>query len=91
MEFATTFEINGYNLYRNARIGRVAEGVIIHLKITITSDVCSEVKSDVNSESIKVELINGREKLIIGNLYTPPNLSREASTLLFQEINAAAK
>ena len=53
--------------------------------------VSREVRSDVNSESIWVEFINRREKLIIANIYRPPNLSREASTLFFQEINAAAK
>ena len=36
-----------------------------------------------------VELINGREKLIIGNIYRSPNLSREASKLFLQEISAA--
>ena len=51
----------------------------------------TEVKSDVNSESIWVELIDEKEKQIIGNFYSPPNLSRETSMLLFQEIIATAK
>ena len=63
----------------------------MYVKNTITSYVNTEVKSDVNSESIWVELINGRGKIIIGNIYTPPNRSREVSKVLFQEINAAAK
>ena len=61
------------------------------MKKTIASYVSMEVKSDVNSESIREELINGREKLIIGNIYIPPNPSREASTLIFQEFNAETK
>ena len=64
---------------------------MIYVKDMITSYVNTEVKQDVNSESIWIELINGRKKLIISNTYTPPNLSREGFTLLFQGINAAAK
>ena len=48
-----------------------------------THEVHKYLLKIINSESIWVELINGREKLIIGNIYKPPNLSREASTLLF--------
>ena len=48
----------------------------MYVKNTITSaQVCTKVKSDVNSESIWVELISGREKLFIGNIYRPSNLS----------------
>ena len=61
------------------------------MKDTITGYVSSKVKSDVNSKSIWIEFINGRKKQIIGNIYRPPNLSRETSMLLIQEIIAAAK
>ena len=49
------------------------------------------MKADINNESIWVELIYGREKLIIGDVYKLPNLFRDTVTLLFQEINAAGK
>ena len=63
---------------------------MIYVKKTITSYVSKEVKSDVNSKSIWIELTDEKEKQIIGNFYRPPNLYRETSALLFQEINVEA-
>ena len=90
-KFATEFKMNRYNVYHKDRIGKVGGRVVIYVKNMLTSYVSTGVKSDVNNEFIWLELINEREKLIIGNIYRPPNLSREPSMLLFQENNAAAK
>ena len=61
------------------------------MKDTLNSYVSSTVKSDVNSKSLWVELINNREEFITAYIYRSSQLTREASKLLFQEINTAAK
>ena len=83
--------LNRDNVYQTYRIDRVGGGVAIYVRDMITSYVSREVKSDVNSESIWVELINGREKLIIGNIYKRPNQFRKVFKLLFHEIHAATR
>ncbi len=41
---------------------------------TLRFTVNNLVRADVNSESVWVDILNGREKLIIGLQYRPPNL-----------------
>ena len=50
-DFATEFEINGYNVYHKDRIGRIGGAVVIYVKDTITGYVSSTIKLNVNSKS----------------------------------------
>lgn len=90
-DFLTEFEIEGYSVYHKDRIGRKGGGVAVYAKNSLKSYVCSTVKSHDNNETVWVEIINGRDKLLFGNIYRPPNLSREDSTLLFEEMSRASK
>ncbi len=62
--------------------GRVALFVQDNLKCVINNSV----KADSNTESLWVETIGRKEKLVMGVLYRPPNLNRDSSQHLLQEI-----
>ncbi len=63
----------------------------IYVKDTLKFTVNNSVRTDVNSESIWVDILNGREKLVIGVQYRPPNLRRGDTSSLLQEISRACR
>lgn len=89
-DFKTEFEIEGYKVFHRDRIGRTGGGTAIYVKDSLNSYSSRAVISDVNNETLWVEVVNGREKLLLGCIYRPPSLTRNESTLIFQEINVAA-
>ena len=48
------------------------------------------METGVNNETLWVEVVNGRDRLLLGCIYRTPSLSREETNLIFQEISAAA-
>lgn len=89
-DFKSEFEIDGYNVFHKDRLGRSGGGVAIYVKQSLNSFISRSVKSGENSETLWVEIVSGRERLLLGCVYRPPSLSRELTSLIFQEITAAA-
>ncbi len=46
---------------------------------------------DGNSQSVWVEIVKAKEKLIFGVIYRPPNAADGVNTALFQEISRVAR
>ncbi len=55
------FKIEGYELFHEDRKGRRGGGVGIYVKNTLRFTVNNSVRTDVNSESIWVDILNGRD------------------------------
>ena len=89
--FLSEFKIEGYELFHEDRKGRRGGGVAIYVKDTLSFTVNNSVREDVNSQSIWVDILNGREKLVVGIQYRPPNLRREDTITLLQEISRACR
>ncbi len=88
--FMSEFKIDGYELFHEDRKGRRG-GVGIYVKDTLKFTVNNSVRTDVNSESVWVDILNGREKLVFGVQYRAPNLRREDTNSLLQKINRACR
>ena len=89
-DFKSEFEIEGYNVYHKDRKGRTGGGVAIYVENSLNSFTSRTVETGANNETLWVEVINGRDRLLIGCIYRPPSLSREETNSIFQEISAAA-
>ncbi len=61
------------------------------LKTHSDSPLTIQLERTLTQESIWVDILNGREKLILGVQYRPPNLRREDTSSLLQEINRACR
>ncbi len=59
--FESEFKIEGYELFHEDRKGRRGGEVAIYVKSTLRFTVNNTVRADVNSESIWVDILNGRE------------------------------
>ncbi len=69
----------GINCFIRIGKGRKGGGVAIYVRDTINSYVNNFVRASDNSESVCVEVILGKDKLLLGNVYRAPNLSSEAT------------
>ena len=90
-DFKTEFKIDGYHVYNKDREGRKGGGVAIYVKESLSSYVNTEISSDDSTETIWVEIINGRDKLLLGCIYRPPKVTRQKSNLIFNELRSAAR
>ena len=90
-DFKTEFEIEGYNVFNKDREGRNGGGVAIFVRDSLSSYVNTKIRSDDGNETLWVEIINGRDKLLLGCIYRPPDLSRHKSALILNELSEAAK
>ena len=88
-DFETEVHIQGYNLFHKDRVGRRGGGVALYVRDSLQSYTVSSVKADNNQESLWVEIREGNEKLLVGLAYRPPNLSREDTLPLLDEIRRA--
>ncbi len=61
------------------------------MRDTLRCVVNTPLRADVNSESIWVDILKGREKLTFGVQYRPRNLGREDTNSLLQEISGASR
>ncbi len=66
-------------------------GVALFVWDNLNCVINNSIKVDGNTESLWVETIGRKEKLVIGVLYRPPNLNRDSSQLLLQEISRASR
>ena len=76
-DFKSEFEIEGYNVFHKDRNGRAGGGVAIYVENSINSFTSRTVETGANSETLWVEIVKGRERLLLGCVYRPPSLSRE--------------
>ena len=63
----------------------------IYVRDTLRCAVNTSLRIDGTSESIWVDILKGREKLTVGVQYRPPNLGREDTNSLLQEIGEASR
>ncbi|XP_050709044.1 uncharacterized protein LOC126993921 [Eriocheir sinensis] len=89
--FLPELEIEGYKLFHQDRIGRKGGGVALFIRDNLKCVINNSIKEDSNTESLWVETIGRKEKLVIGVLYRPPNLTRDSSQPLLQEISGASR
>ena len=89
--FLSEYEIEGYQLFHEDREGRRGGGVAIYVRDTLRCAVNTSLRIDGTSESIWVDILKGREKLTVGVQYRPPNLGREDTNSLLQEIGEASR
>ena len=65
-DFKSEFEIEDYNVFHKDRSGRTGEGVAIYIKDSLNNYVSRTVKSGVNNDTLWVEVVIGRERLLLG-------------------------
>lgn len=88
----TEFLINGYKLFNVDRSNnRKGGGVIIYIKDNLNSCIKSDIKTCTNSETVWVEIRSGRNNILLGVVYRPPNLDRINSRIIYEEISKAAR
>ncbi len=63
----------------------------IYVRDTLRCAVNTSLRVDVYSESIWADILKGKEKLTVGVQYRPPNLGREDTNSLLQEIGGASR
>ena len=88
-EFLAEYQVNGYNIYESNRQGRKGGGVAIYVKDSLNCYRKSDIKINENTESVWVEVNNGRKKIVLGAIYRSPKLSRDDSKYLWEEISKA--
>ena len=76
-DFKSEFEIEGYNIFQKDRNGRAGGGVAIYVENSLNCFTSRTVETGANSETLWVEIVKGRERLLLGCVYRPPSLSRE--------------
>ena len=89
--FLPELEIEGYSLFHRDKAGRKGGGVALFVRDSVKCIINNSIKVGNYMESLWVEAIGKKGKLIIGVLYRPPNLSREDSEPLLREISRASR
>ena len=89
--FLPELEIEGYSLFHKDRAGRKGGGVALYIRDGVKCIINNSIKVDNDTESLWVEAMGSKGKLIIGVLYRPPNLSREDGEPLLREISRASR
>ncbi len=87
--FLSEFKIEEYDLFHEDRNGRRGGEVAIYVKTHSDSPLTIQLERTLTQESIWVDILNGREKLVFSLQYRPPNLRREDTNSLLQEISRA--
>nr|XP_053638192.1 uncharacterized protein LOC128692900 [Cherax quadricarinatus] len=83
--------IQGYKLFHTDRVNRKGGGVAMYVRDNLNCCVRQDIKLEASTtESVWLQLLEGREKLILGVIYRAPNLDRECSRLLWDEIRKAS-
>ena len=83
--------IQGYNIFHKDRVGRKGGGVVLYARDTLQCFINKSVKTNNNTESIWIDIKEGRENFLVGLIYRPPNSTNDNTSLLVQEINRACK
>ena len=76
-EFLAEYQVSCYNIYESNRQGRKGGGVAIYVKDSLNCYRKSDIKINENTESVWVEVNNGRKKIVLGAIYRSPKLSRD--------------
>ncbi len=80
-------EIKGFNLIRKDRIGRPGGGVCFYIKEQLKYKVLSDINSGI--ESLWLEIEGGKDKLILGTIYRPPDTDNRYYESMLDEIEKA--
>ncbi len=64
---------------------------MVNVKDSLTCLVNNSVKTNMDSESVLVDVYTGKEKLTVGVLYRPPNLNRQDTSILLQKIGRVSR
>lgn len=70
-------EINGYNILRHDRIGRLGGGIVVYIKNGIDYKPVDKSKNEPGitcTEYISFEVISNGNKMLISALYNPPDV-----------------
>ncbi|KAK8741935.1 hypothetical protein OTU49_002018 [Cherax quadricarinatus] len=90
-EMPSECHIQGYKLFHTDRVNRKGGGVAMYVRDNLNCCVRQDIKLEASAtESVWLQLLEGREKLILGVIYRAPNLDRECSKLLWDEIRKAS-
>ena len=90
--YKAEYQINGFNLFntdRNPR--RKGGGVAVYVKDNFKCCIKPEIKSGTDTETVWIEIKDDRESLVFGVIYRPPNLDREHSNIIWEEITRASR
>ena len=80
--FPTEVEIDGCTLYHRVKVGRKGGIVALYVRNTLNSYVNTTVKSVTNAESLGVDIVTGGRKIVLGIMYSPPDLELEIQKTL---------
>ena len=89
-ELPVEYQIAGYKLFHTDRQTRKGGGVAIYVRDNLKCEINKEIKTERNTETIWIELSDGREKLITGVIYRPPNLDSVNERLIWDEMRRAS-
>ena len=64
--FMSEMQIKGYNMFHKDRRGRKGGGVVLYARETLQCCVNSTMKIDDNTDTIWVDIKEGREKIVLG-------------------------
>ena len=90
--FLPEVQLDGFNIFHKDRSGRKGGGVVLYVKSTLQCCINSSIRvGDDNTESVWVDVTGGRDKIVLGLIYRPPNESMEVTSSLLQEIARACR
>ncbi len=89
--FLPEYEIDGYQMFHKDRRDRRGGGVTLYVKDTLKCSAINSVQTGGDSESVWVDINKGKDKLTLGVLYRPPNLSRQDTDILLQEVGRVSR
>ncbi|XP_069936301.1 uncharacterized protein [Cherax quadricarinatus] len=76
-EIPSECNIQGYKLSHTDRINRKGGGVVMYVRENLNCLRHDIRLATSNTESVWLQFLEGRDKLILGVIYRPPNLDRE--------------
>ena len=83
------YEIDGYSFYLYQRRGKKGGGVALYVKSNIQSVLMTDIKANVDVESVWIDILAHNKSYRIGAFYRPPNQSHELDMEMAQEIETA--
>ncbi|MCP4269715.1 MAG: hypothetical protein GY777_29775 [Candidatus Brocadiaceae bacterium] len=90
--FKTEYLIDGYNLYNTDRNScSKGGGVAMYVRDSLKSSIKTGIRTIDSTETLWVEINNAQDSITMGVVYRPPNLNRESSKLIWDEVGRACR
>ena len=70
------------HFFHRDREGRRGAGIALYVRNTLNSYVNITIRRERNTESLWIYIIIRRKKFVVGIIYRPPDLDKEASASL---------